>query len=112
KTILTGSEDNTARLWETSTLLQIGPPLKHQSSVRSVAFSPDGRTMLTASVDGSAQFWDVPVPLAGEVERIILWTQVITGLSLEDDGVLNVLNAQSWGLRSKQLADLPGPALP
>jgi WD40 repeat protein/serine/threonine protein kinase len=112
KTILTGSEDNTARLWEASTLLQIGPPIKHHGSVRAVAFNPDGRTMLTGGVDRSVQFWDVPVALAGDVERIILWTQVVTGLSLEDDGVLNVLNARAWGKRSQQLAELPGPALP
>ena len=45
KTVLTGSDDKTARLWDASTGQPIGQPLTHQDAVRAVAFSPDGKTV-------------------------------------------------------------------
>ena len=58
KTILTGSWDNTARLWDADTGRPLGPPLEHSRSVMSVAFSPDGKTILTGSNDKTARLWD------------------------------------------------------
>src|SRR4029453_14522215 len=34
------------------------PPLRHGGEVRSVAFSPDGRSIATGSNNGTARFWD------------------------------------------------------
>ena len=59
KTVLTGSVDKTARLWETATGKPLGPPLQHQNGVGAVAFSPDGRTVLTGSWDNTARLWAV-----------------------------------------------------
>ena len=52
KTVLTGSSDKTARLWDAATGRPLGLPMKHQDLVRAVAFSPDGKTVLTGSADG------------------------------------------------------------
>lgn len=60
QTILTGSADNTARLWDASTGKPLSYPLRHAGSVTSLAFSPDGRTLLTGSIDGAARLWQVP----------------------------------------------------
>ena len=55
KTVLTGSRDKTARLWDAATGRPLGPPLTHQDTVQAVAFSPDGKTVLTGSgQDGAA----------------------------------------------------------
>jgi WD40 repeat protein/tetratricopeptide (TPR) repeat protein len=54
--ILTGSNDNTAKLWSRDgTLLQTFSG--HQAYVLSVAFSPDGNTILTGSNDNTAKLW-------------------------------------------------------
>ncbi|MCP5102131.1 MAG: hypothetical protein GY950_02065, partial [bacterium] len=45
KTLLTGSDDGTARLWRADTGKPMGKPMTHRSSVYSVAFSPDGKTI-------------------------------------------------------------------
>jgi WD40 repeat protein len=38
--------------------LPLSPPLQHQNRVMSVAFSPDGTRVVTASYDGTARVWD------------------------------------------------------
>ena len=48
KTLATGSDDGSVRLWDVASRRQIGRPLTSQSGeVRSVAFSPDGKTLAT-----------------------------------------------------------------
>lgn len=58
KTILTGSHDNTARLWDTASGKPLGSPLQHKKMVKAVAFSPDGKFVLTGSGDHTACLWD------------------------------------------------------
>ena len=58
KTIVTGSGDKTARLWDAATGRSLGLPMEHSDIVRCVAFSPDGKTILTGSADKSARLWD------------------------------------------------------
>lgn len=57
RTILTGSQDHSARLWDYATGRPSGPPLRHRGPVTAVAFSRDGRTLLTGSQDGTARLW-------------------------------------------------------
>jgi WD40 repeat protein len=52
--LVTGGE---VRLWQTRTGRRLGPPLRHPHPVRSVAFSPDNRTLVTGSRDGLARFF-------------------------------------------------------
>jgi WD40 repeat protein/tetratricopeptide (TPR) repeat protein len=70
KTILTGSDDNTARLWDAAIGNPIGAPLSHQGPVFTVAFSRDGKVALTGSQDGTARLWDAATgqPLATSVQ--------------------------------------------
>jgi WD40 repeat protein len=58
KTVITGSQDHTARLWDAATGQPIGRTLTHGNWVRAVAFSPDGKTVITGSWDKSARLWD------------------------------------------------------
>jgi WD40 repeat protein len=48
--VLTGGSDKTARLWEATTGQPIGLPLEHEATVSQVAFNPDGKLFLTASL--------------------------------------------------------------
>src|SRR5262249_48648155 len=58
KTVLTGSADPTARLWDAATGRPLGLPMDHQGYVLAVAYSPDGKTVLTESADSTARLWD------------------------------------------------------
>ncbi len=58
KQILTGSNDQTARLWDTTNGQVLLTLEKHTAKVNSVAFSPDGKLLLTGASDGVAIVWN------------------------------------------------------
>jgi tetratricopeptide (TPR) repeat protein len=108
KTVLTGSADSTARLWDAATGRPLGPPLAHQDEVWAVAFSPDGKTVLTGSWAGPARLWEVS-ELPDNQERISTWVEVITGLGLDESGSVNVLDNTTWRERHEKLETQGGP---
>jgi WD40 repeat protein len=55
--VLTGSQDNTVKLWDAHTGKEILSLVGHTQEVTSVAFSPDGRLALSSSRDGTAIVW-------------------------------------------------------
>ncbi|HEY9809880.1 MAG TPA: WD40 repeat domain-containing protein [Halomicronema sp.] len=58
KTIVSGGEDGTVRLWDDSGKA-IGSALKgHDGWVWSVAMSGDGKTIVSGGVDGTVRLWD------------------------------------------------------
>jgi WD40 repeat protein len=66
KTLMTGCavaktaghpEGGDARFWDSRTGLPVGPVLVHVAPVRTVAFSPDGQTVVTGSADGLVSRW-------------------------------------------------------
>jgi dipeptidyl aminopeptidase/acylaminoacyl peptidase len=112
KAVLTGSDDGTARLWLAATGKELTPPMRHEGYVYAVAFSPDGKAVLTGSTDGRARLWRIPVAVKGNVKRITVWTQVITGTEMDDNGNLHVLDAQTWQRRRQQFMQLGGSPTP
>jgi tetratricopeptide (TPR) repeat protein len=114
KTILTGSLDQTARLWDAATGQPIGAPMAHpaaESGWPKVAFSPNGRFLL-ASASNTARLWDVPAPLPADLPRLAAWVETATGLEMDEQGSIRVLDGDAWRERRLRLEQLGGPPPP
>ncbi|KAH8800558.1 quinon protein alcohol dehydrogenase-like superfamily [Flagelloscypha sp. PMI_526] len=77
QSIISGSIDNTLRLWDVTTGASIGEPLQdHSNWVNSVAFSPDGRRIVSGSGDMTIRLWDTTTgavigqPLSGHSNAV------------------------------------------
>ena len=57
--LASGSSDRTIRLWDTVTGAHKQTLTGHRSHVESVAFSPDGITLVSGSGDGTLRLWAV-----------------------------------------------------
>ena len=56
--VVSGSDDNTAKVWEYDTGNVITTFTGHSDDVRSVAFSPDGNYVVSGSWDNTAKVWE------------------------------------------------------
>jgi uncharacterized protein YjiK len=57
--VVTGSLDNTAKLWNIATGTEIRTFKGHSNTVLAVAFSPDSRFVVTGSSDNTAKLWNI-----------------------------------------------------
>ena len=113
KMILTAGEKE-GRLWRADTGAPIGQRI--ETDIRSIVFSPDGRTVLTGSGDGSARMWrtDTGAPVGQPFRH----GQPVDLLAISPDGK-TVLTATGedktrlWRTTGQLLADIPffGPIL-
>ncbi|MDJ0705872.1 MAG: WD40 repeat domain-containing protein [Leptolyngbyaceae cyanobacterium MO_188.B28] len=103
--VVSGSEDNTVRLWD----LQgnaIGEPFQgHTSDVTSVTFSPDGQTVVSGGADGTVRLSDLQGNAIGESFQAN--TLRVNSVAFSPDGQIVV----SGGLEGVQLWDLQGNAI-
>jgi hypothetical protein len=78
KRLVSGSKDQTVRLWDAQTGQPLGQPLQgHTDEVLSVAFSPDGKRLVSGSEDQTVRLWDAQTgqplgqPLQGHTDSVI-----------------------------------------
>jgi WD40 repeat protein len=55
--VITGSQDQTAKIWDAETGKEILTLKGHSRELTAVCFSPDGKNALTASRDGTLVLW-------------------------------------------------------
>lgn len=100
--LVTGLDNNTARVWDVIAKVPIATLSGHTSAVFSVAYSPDGRFLATASQDSTAKVWhaqthQVAYTLSGHSSTISAVTFNQDGAQLataSQDGTAKVWNTQ------------------
>ncbi len=103
KHVLTASDDQTARVWDTASGEVIATFTGHTDAIWSAAWRPDGQQVLTGSADGTAKIWDaasgqVIATLEEHTDRVlaVAWSpdgqQVLTGSA---DGTAKIWDAAS-----------------
>ena len=101
RTLASGGDDGTVRLWDVATGRQVGGPLTgHPGAVLSVAFSPDGRTLASGGDDGTVRLWDVATrrqigPVTGHPGPVLSVAFSPDGRTLasgDDDGLVRLWN--------------------
>ncbi len=109
QSILTGSWDGTAKLWDL-----IGNELQnfqgHTGVVSAVSFPPDGKSILTGSGDDTAKLWDL---IGNELQVFQGHTDLVSAVSFSPDGQSILTGshdhtAKLWGLRGDELQIFQG----
>jgi WD40 repeat protein len=106
KTILTGRDDGTVRLWDAQTSKVRYTLAKHRAGPVSVAYSPDNKTMLTGGVDKTIVLWDLET--GAELFTFKLYSPEVTSLAFSPDGKLALSGSKDstvdvWDMQNRKL---------
>jgi WD40 repeat protein/serine/threonine protein kinase len=84
KRLVSGSSDNTLKVWDAQTGQQTLTLRGHTSAVLSVAFSPDGKRLLSGSADKTLKVWDAQT--GQETLSLKGHTEPVTSVAFSPDG--------------------------
>ncbi|GFE11955.1 hypothetical protein Sgleb_75920 [Streptomyces glebosus] len=110
RTIATGSEDRTIKLWDARTHWLRGTLIGHTDGVSALAFSRDGRTLASGSDDRTVRLWNVRTQRATAV--LPGPTNGVMSVAVSGDGQTVAAATGSavrlWDVRSGRAVDLTG----
>jgi WD40 repeat protein/serine/threonine protein kinase len=128
RSLASGSTDGTVRLWDLAnakkeaSIAKAGTPVKpesvaidqtssalnrHSGSVQGLAFSPDGKSVVSCGEEGSVQLWNL-----GTEEMICRGVpEEINAMALSTDGQLLVTGQGEGSIKLWRVADMQTPVL-
>jgi eukaryotic-like serine/threonine-protein kinase len=98
RSVATGSDDGTARLWDPVSGASLCAPLQHAGPILDVTFAHDGKTLATASEDQTARLWNAASGLPrGDAMR---HRGPVTSLEFTPDGTTLVTGSTDGTVRA------------
>jgi len=109
KTIATGSDDNTVKLWNLEGK-EIQTLKGHSASVLSVVFSPDGKTIATGSDDNTVKLWNLE---GKEIQTLKGHSDRVLSVAFSPDGKTIATGSgdktvKLWSLDGREVQTLKG----
>jgi WD40 repeat protein len=95
--IVSGSVDNSVRVWDASTGVELKELKGHTSWVYSVAFSSDGTRIVSGSSDNSVRVWDVSTGV--ELKELKGHTHRVNSVAFSSDGTRIVSGSSDNSVR-------------
>ncbi len=102
KYVVSGSGDNTVRLWELATGQEVRRFTGHDDAVLSVAVTPDGKYVVSGSDDKTVRLWDLAT--GKEVRRFTGHEQPVRSVAVTPDGKYVVSGSWDHTVRLWELA--------
>lgn len=110
-----GSNDIKIIIWDAQTQKPRRIINGHQNPIFSTVYSPDGRSILTASMDGTAKVWDLNADVETPRLTLVGHTQGVTSATYSSDGryivttsydgTAKIWDAQTGGLRTTLIGE-------
>ena len=90
KLVVSGSDDNTVKIWDAAMGEAKQTLTGHGGSVWSVVFSPDGKLVASGSRDNTVKIWDAATGEAKQTEYLGMMTLGLAFSQDKEDGSLQV----------------------
>ena len=94
--ILTGSTDGLVQVWDSETLTQIGPSLRHPAGLVAAEFDRSGTRIVTADHETLRAWCFNTSEMTDDPQRLKTRIETISGLRLNEENQIEVLNAETW----------------
>ncbi len=109
--IVTGTTPHAVRVWDTATGRLLHDLEGHVGTITSLAFSPDGRRLVSGGADGTARIWDTAT--GGALRTLTGNGELVTTVAYSRDGTLLATGSSNgtvriWDSRGSLLLDLNG----
>jgi WD40 repeat protein len=82
--LVSGSRDQTVRVWDAQTGAPIARLVGHEDAISSVAFSPDGQRLVSGSYDNTMRVWDAQT--GALIARLVGHERRVTSVAFSPDG--------------------------
>jgi hypothetical protein len=90
--LVSGSQDNTIKIWALETGDLLHTLTEHRGPVRAIAITPDGQTLISGAGDATIKIWDLET---GELQNTLTdHTRLVRGLAIAPSG--KTLASASW----------------
>jgi len=87
---------NEAVLWNLPLRKPLTPRISLFNHLGAACLTPDGKQFAWSSSDKRVSVADIPAPIAGRVNEVSMFSSVVTGMALDESGIVRPIDEQTW----------------